>query len=56
MESVDLSTEDESFTSNVDILICPECSFIVNSNSDFEVEWFDIEDAKYFGYKAVENE
>lgn len=40
----------------VEIVICPECDTIINSNGDLEIEWFDIEDAKYFGYKVVTDE
>lgn len=42
--------------STVDIIVCPECVKIINNDDkDIEVEWFSFDDAKYFGYKVVDD-
>jgi hypothetical protein len=37
----------------IQAVICPECVKIINTHDELEIEWFDTEDAKYFGYKVV---
>jgi hypothetical protein len=48
-----LMEDDEAI--GTDIIVCPECVTIINTHNDVEVEWFDAEDAKYFGYKVSED-
>lgn len=38
------------------VVICGECEYVLNDYNDLEIEWFSVDDAKYFGYKVVNNE
>ena len=41
---------------SADVIVCPECVRIINNDNDVEIEWFDFDDAQYFGYKVVMND
>lgn len=51
----DIVLDNDVSIGNVEVIICPECEHVINSNKDIEIEWFDIEQAKYFGYRVVDN-